>query len=138
MRFRKAEKKKPELDMAPLIDVVFLLLIFFLLSSTFIMQPGITIKLPQATTSEVQPRKDILILIDAKERIFLNDRRIIKGTELKESLGVLVSEGKSKTVVINADESVRHGRVVEVMDVAKQVGVERLVIATQPIELRRR
>lgn len=129
------KRKRPEVEMAPLIDVVFLLLIFFLLSSPFIMQQGIRVKLPQATTSEAQPRRDILILIDAEERVFLNDRRVSEG-RLKDSLRNLMSKDGIKTAIIKADEDVRHGLVVEVMDVAKQAGIQRLAIATRPREAR--
>lgn len=118
------------MDIAPLIDVVFLLLIFFLLSSSFIMQPGIKIKLPHAKTSELQSRKEILILIDAKERIFLNER-LVKAENLDKRLKEIVQRQNPKTAVIKADGEVRHARVVEVLDVAKLVGIERLAIATQ-------
>lgn len=131
MRFRRPARRESELDSTPLVDVMFNLIIFFLLSSSFIMQPGIQIKLPQARTSEVQPSRDIFILIDSRERVFLNDRGV-KMAELAERLRGLIKEGRSKTVIIKADEVVRHGRVVEAMDIAKQVGVERLIIATQP------
>ncbi|HAV42474.1 TPA: biopolymer transporter ExbD [bacterium] len=134
MRFRKAERKGPELEIAPFIDVVFLLLIFFLLSSSFVIQPGIKIKLPQAATAESQSEKNIFILIDAKEKIYLNARQV-EGRELKTELERIISEGGKKTAIIQADEKVQHGLVVGVMDTAKQVGIEKLAIATQPREV---
>lgn len=133
MRFRRVEGKGPELDIAPLIDVVFLLIIFFLLSSSYIMQPGIPVKLPYAETRELQPREDILILIDQKERIFLNHRPT-KWEDLYEGIKGLIKDHGSKTAIIQADGGVRHARVVEVLDVAKVAGIERLAIATQPKE----
>ncbi len=134
MRFRKAERKGPELEIAPFIDVVFLLLIFFLLSSSFVIQPGIKIKLPQAATAESQSEKNIFILIDAKEKIYLNARQV-EGRELKTELERIISEGGKKMAIIHADEKVQHGLVVGVMDTAKQVGIEKLAIATQPREV---
>lgn len=131
MRFREKERPKMGLEIAPLIDVVFLLLIFFLLSSPFIFQHGIKVKLPEAATEEVQPKRDIFITIDKDGVIYLNDK-ITDIEALSSELKRLILEDKQRFVIIRADKDTRHGRVVEVLDVSKMVGVERLGIATSP------
>jgi len=112
-------------------DIVFLLLIFFMLSSTFIIQPGLKIKLPSAVTSEVELTKNIVLNITEEGYIFLDDTPT-NILELPSSLNAALSKQEEKVVIIKADESVRHGFIVKVMDVAKLSGAERLVIATEP------
>ncbi|MDI6703733.1 MAG: biopolymer transporter ExbD [bacterium] len=131
MRFREREKPRLGLEIAPLIDVVFLLLIFFLLSSSFIFQPGIKVKLPEATTSEIKPKKDIFITITKDEALYLNGK-ITDMETLSSQLKKLILEDKQRFVIIKADKDTRHGKVVEVLDISKMVGVERLGIATSP------
>ena len=121
----------PGIDATPMADIVFLLLIFFMLSSTFIIQPGLKIKLPSAVTSEVQLTRNIVLNITEEGYIFLDDAPT-NILELPSSLNAALSKQEEKVVIIKADESVRHGFIVKVMDVAKLSGAERLVIATEP------
>jgi len=121
----------PGIDATPMADIVFLLLIFFMLSSTFIIQPGLKIKLPSAVTSEVELTKNIVLNITEEGYIFLDDTPT-NILELPSSLNAALSKQEEKVVIIKADESVRHGFIVKIMDVAKLSGAERLVIATEP------
>jgi biopolymer transport protein ExbD len=136
MKFRETPRAKIGFDLTPLVDVVFLLLIFFLLSSSFIMQPGIKIKLPSAKTHEVQPANDIFILIDKQERIYLRTPSLseerVKISELSTHLKSLIKEDGERVIIIKADEAVRHGIVVRVLDMVKLIGAQRIAIATEP------
>lgn len=128
MRFKRhVELEKGQLDIAPLIDVVFLLLIFFMLTSSFIFQPGIKINLPKAVTSEVIHEKSIIILINSKNYIYLNDR-VITMSELASRLSIAAKE--NKPLLIKADRRASLGKVVEVWDLCRDEGISRINIAT--------
>lgn len=129
MRFkRKLEIEKGRLDIAPLVDVIFLLIIFFMLTSSFISQPGIRINLPRAVTSEVLQERDVVITITKENIIYLNDR-ITTMKELAEKL-TPVSNQKQQ-VLIKADRGASLGRVVEVWDICREKGITHINIATQ-------
>ena len=132
MRFkRRKREKRPGLgtiDIAPLIDIVFLLLIFFMLTSTFISQPGIEVNLPKAVTSEVLDKRNLIITITSENVIYL-DKEIVTVRELEAKLSKAYSEGKS--LLIKADRRASVGRVVEVWDLSRSLGIPRINIATE-------
>jgi biopolymer transport protein ExbD len=115
------------LDLTPLINVFFLLLIFFMFTSSFIFQPGIRVNLPKAVTSEViQEEGDILIITKAG-KIYLGDRDI-SSDELSSKLRLIAKEKGS--LLIKADSDASLGRVVEIWDMCRREGVLRINIAT--------
>lgn len=124
---------KAHLNIAPLIDVVFLLLIFFMLSSYFVMQPGIKITLPAAATSKLYPEKDIIISITSDDRLYLNDQPVTL-TSLLGQLQIALKESKTKTVIIKADEKIDLGLAVRVMDIALEANADGVVISTKAKE----
>jgi len=120
-------------DVTPMADIVFLLLIFFMLSSTFVIQPGINIRLPKAQTASIQPEEKIIVSISKDNNVYINDRRVRMDNllgELKMSLG----GRKDKLLVLKADERVSHGLVVTVLDKAKQAGAEKLAVASEKVK----
>lgn len=132
MRFRKARRDVVNPDITPLVDVVFLLLIFFMLSTTFIVSPGIRINLPQAEAEAVRhERKDIRIKIDSEGSIYVENQRM-SPDDLDERLLDTARIDRDVLVVIEADEEAAHKFVVDVMDRAKSSGLHRLAIATRP------
>ncbi len=131
MKFRERRRVQAEPGMTGMIDIVFLLLLFFVLSSTFILQTGIKIKLPRAVTIEQPARKDLVLIIARDKRIFLNNEQL----PFNALWGRLIEELKFQSeavLVLRADRDVPHGFVVRVMDVAKQAGADRIAIATSP------
>lgn len=134
MDFRTSDNRRKVdviVDITPLIDVVFLLLIFFMITTTFVNSPGMEVELPKASSSDnsVEP-SDIVIAIDDKGDIIYNHKRV----NLEELSAILESEFKrapKSTVVVQADKDVYHGLVVDVMDAAKAAGFGKLAIATQ-------
>lgn len=121
------------LDLTPVVDVVFNLLIFFALSLNFAAQTsGIKVKLPKATAAEQVKTKDITINLTRDGKIFFNDeatRRDILAEKLKNT------ENKEKLVIIKADNDINHGIVVETMDLVKSNGFSRLAIAVERKDL---
>ena len=124
---RRAFLEKGHLDIAPLIDVIFLLLIFFMLTSSFIFQPGIKINLPKALTSEVIQRENLVIVIMEDSSVYI-DERAIDNDEL--SSRVKIAAQQSKPILIKADRNASLGRVVELWDLCRVEGVQKINIAT--------
>lgn len=130
MRFRKAKHKRVQINITPLIDVLFLLLIFFMLSTTFDQYAGLKLELPQASAKEVTRTESLEVLIDAQGRIYI-DQEKIPILKLEEELQKKFQKEKYRRMLIRADRNVSHGYVVEVMDVARKVGFRELGIATE-------
>ena len=130
MRFkRRVLLEKGLLDIAPLIDVIFLLLIFFMLTSSFIFQPGIKINLPKALTSEVIQRENLIIVVTDDNSLYI-DERLVEREELSSRLEIAAKE--SKPILIKADRKAALGKVVEVWDLCRAEGIQKINIATTP------
>ena len=130
MEFERTKQIQMHFDIAPLIDIVFLLLIFFMLSANFIMQPGIKITLPAAKMAKLQDGKTITVFISGENKIYLNDKQI-NIDELKGALEERLEYARKKTVILKADGNINLSLAVKVMDIAKQANAEGLVISTQ-------
>lgn len=132
MRFRRPRTRREAtlINLTSLIDVVFLLLIFFMVSTSFALIRGIKVDLPTTTTTQEKIEQNIVISITKEGKIYLGKTQISK-TELVKTLKRQIGKKKS-LVVINADKDTRHGMVVEVMDLAKQGGAGKLGILTTP------
>ncbi len=138
MQFRKARRADPKMDITPLIDVVLLLVIFFMLTTTFIGAPAIKVKLPASSAKEIsRERKEVKVTITKDGKLYV-DRRVsgtgdpISLKELEKLLNKVARENRDTMVIIRADEDTTHGNVVAVMDVAKNSGLNKLAIATKP------
>src|SRR3989338_4865586 len=131
MRFsrlkRRTEIRKGQLDIAPLIDVVFNLLIFFMLTSNFVLQSGIKVSLPKAITSEVLSGENIVINITGQDLLFLNDQPITINDLIGELKG---AAAENKSLLLKADTGASLGRVVEIWDLCREYGVSQINIAT--------
>lgn len=135
MRFRRAvERREAAFDLMPLIDVVFLLIIFFMLTTSFrtIFQ-GIKVDLPTTTTKQERIEQNIIITI-TKDNVLYLDKARVATSKLVSLLKKKLREKKG-LVMINADKLVRHGKVVEIMDLAKQAGADRVGILTSYIKV---
>ncbi|MCG2675826.1 biopolymer transporter ExbD [bacterium] len=130
MQFEGRRRISTRLNIAPLIDVVFLLLIFFMLSSHFVTQPGIKITLPSAITAKLHPEEDIIISITEDSNLYLNER-LVTLENLLEKLRIEITKTEKKTVIIKADEKIDLGLAVKVMDIAKQADAQKLIISTR-------
>lgn len=131
MKFSTQHKALAVFSYSSLTDIVFLLLIFFLLSSSFVIQSGIKVQLPKSAAAEQETQRQIVITVTEKGLIFLNDRQVTTES-LGAQLAPLIGEDRDKIVIIKADQTVSLQSAVQVMDIAKGVGALRLLIATQP------
>jgi len=128
MRFkRKVALEKGHLDIAPLIDVIFLLLIFFMLTSSFIFQPGIRVNLPRAITSEVL-HKEQLVIVVTEDNSFFIDERPVEEEELVSR--IMAASRRGQSILIKADKASDLGKVIHVWDICRQVDVKQVNIAT--------
>jgi biopolymer transport protein ExbD len=128
---RKRKKRlQVQMPLTSLIDIVFLLLIYFLLTTNFMVDEGIRIKLPQARASAPQTEEVITVYVDEQGRVYLREREIAL-TELFDRLREMIGAEKDRLVVIRADRSVILNHAVKVMDVAKAAGAGRLCLATE-------
>ncbi len=130
MKFKRRSHPSITTDATPMADMVFLLLIFFMLSSSFIMQSGIKIKLPEAVTSEAQLEKHLILTVSEDKKIFLNEKQIEMHNLLPELKNIFIQR-EDKLLIIKADQRVFHGTVVDIMDKARLAGAEKLAIATE-------
>ncbi|MCK5334665.1 MAG: biopolymer transporter ExbD [Gammaproteobacteria bacterium] len=133
MNLKPDREDNIELNLTPLIDVVFLLLIFFMVSTTFEKQAKLKLQLPDSSAqAEVQDQKSVTIGIDAKGHYYINDRQVVN-TSL-ETLKIAlkkVTDGKTDMIVtLRADAKTPHQSVVTAMDAASQLGLVKLSIAT--------
>ena len=125
--------ERVDVNLTPLIDVVFLLLIFFMVSTTFDRHAKLKVELPEASARTEQQLEDPVVLsIDAKGNYFINDRQVVNTQleTLKIALQKTVADKKDVSLVLRADAKTPHQSVVRAMDAASQLGLTRLSIAT--------
>jgi biopolymer transport protein ExbD len=131
MRFRKPREDEIRLSIAPLIDIVFLLLIFFMVTSHFDVASGVRISLPKVAKRILNQEKTrITLVIDKSGHTYLEGKRINMKT-LQDRLRKLVKEKGIFQVILQADKDVSHGKVVQIMDLAKTAGAHSIIIAAR-------
>ncbi len=138
MNLRQSSGDDPEVNLTPLIDVVFILLIFFMVSTTFQKESEINIELPEASGEPLEERKDQLeIIIDANGHYFIDEQQVVN-TELvtlKKAIQKFLGEQRDLPVVIRADRTTPYEAVIRAMDATAQLGLVNMSLATsQPEE----
>ncbi|MEM6773368.1 MAG: biopolymer transporter ExbD [Pseudomonadota bacterium] len=115
-------------DITPMLDVVFIMLIFFIVTATFIKEAGIDVDKPEAATAVVQEKASILVAIDAEDRVWIN-RRQVDLRSVRSIIERLHAENPKGTVVIQADRNSRNDTLVQVMDSSRRAGVYDIALA---------
>lgn len=116
-----------QIDIAPMIDMVFQLLIFFMLTSSFIFQPGIKVNLPKAITSEVIKKESMVVTVSGEDVIYLGGK-VVTMADLRQELGVAAQ--RQSPLLIKSDRRASLGRIVEVWDLCRELGITKINIAT--------
>ncbi len=131
MDFLQKENDEPRIDLTPMVDVVFLLLIFFMISTTFVESPGLSIKLPESSAETIDREpKEIKIYLSKEGDIYHKDQKVT----LEQFKGILAGQqdqAAKTTFLLLADKQARHGQVVNLMDLARDAGYLKLAIATE-------
>ncbi|MDX1432505.1 MAG: biopolymer transporter ExbD [Gammaproteobacteria bacterium] len=134
MNLRPEPKEPVDINLTPLIDVVFLLLIFFMVSTTFNRDSELSIELPAASAEASQRKPDsIEVAIDARGRFYVNGRQLLntQSKTLRQALRAAAGDNDSPPIIISADANTPHQAVVKIMDAARELGFVRLTFATR-------
>jgi biopolymer transport protein ExbD len=131
---RKKEKKGlgESPDLTPMIDIVFQLLIFFMVTAVFAVTPGLDIKLPEAEEAQAPEKENLFIVVDQDGNMKLNHQTVTFASlkdKLQEKRQLL---DNTTMIIIQGDERATHGQIVQIMDIARQVGIVDQIIATEP------
>ena len=130
----KKKKRDVELNLTPLIDVVFLLLIFFMVSTSFTRETQIKMELPKADVEKMETEKEVLeISIDKEGRMFLNGKALVNSSinNLKRAMQPIINNNEQIPLIISADANTPYQSVVMAMDAASQLGITNIKMATQ-------
>ncbi|MBV5261429.1 biopolymer transporter ExbD [Synechococcus moorigangaii CMS01] len=131
MRIPQEEQKSVGINIVPMIDIIFSILAYFIISTLYLTKSeGLPVNLPGANTAQQQPSTEITVTVDATGNIFLN-QNALELTALQESVRSLIANAPETLVIINADEAVSHGAVIEVMDELRQIEGAKLAIAAK-------
>ena len=133
MRKRHSDSGADEaaIDLTPMLDIVFIMLIFFIVTTSFVREAGLEVHRPQASHAKAQKSSRIMLAIGAQGQIFL-DRKQVDVERVQATLARLLAEQPEASLVIQADERVPHGKVVRVMDEAKAAGIANIAVAVAP------
>jgi biopolymer transport protein ExbD len=125
--------EETEIDITPMLDIVFIMLIFFIVTASFVKETGIDVNRPDAVTAEKKERANILVAITGDGQIWI-DKRQVDPRALRANIERLHAENPQGSVVIQADRDSRNHLLVTVMDAARQAGVESVSIAAEQVD----
>ena len=126
----KSEQEEAEINLTPMLDIVFIMLIFFIVTASFVKEAGIEVRKPDATTGEQKKLANIMIAVDPKGQIWIQRRRVdIRA--VRANIERLHAENPQGSIVIQADRDSQSGIVIEIMEAARQAGVQNVAIATK-------
>lgn len=131
MNFSRSRRQEVGVDVTPLIDIIFQLVLFFMVSTTFVTAPGLEVDLPRSSADTVlRDTEDVSVLIGEDGSVFVDDVAVDLGG-LNAALERVAASDLNTLVLLKADRSVSHGRVVAIMDAVRSKGLTRLAIATE-------
>ncbi len=134
MRRRISQQEEDsEINITPMLDVVFIMLIFFIVTASFVKEAGVDVKRPGAVTAETKGMASIFIAITEEGDIWI-DRRMVDVRAVQANIERLLAENPKGSVIIQADRESKNGLLVQVMDAAKLAGVQDISIAAEKIE----
>ena len=132
-RRRSAADDEDEVNLTPMLDVVFIMLIFFIVTASFVKESGIDISRPDAATAERKERGNILVAINEAGQIWI-DKRQVDVRAVRANIERLHAENPQGSVVIQADKGSKNGLLVQVMDAARLAGVTSVSLAAEVVD----
>ncbi|WP_020614335.1 ExbD/TolR family protein [Sediminispirochaeta bajacaliforniensis] len=130
MTFRRRLKPTATVDLVPMIDVVFQLVVFFMVSSTFLLTPGISIELPSSSTAEPVVMTRLVVTVVSEDEIYLNRERYALA-DLQEGLATLRNQDDIKAVIIEGDSGVSYSLMVRLLDMLRTEGFTGITLRTK-------
>ncbi len=127
------DEEEAEVNLTPMLDVVFIMLIFFIVTASFVKESGIDVNRPSAATAERKEKGNILVAISEDNQIWI-DRRQVDPRALRANIERMHAENPNGAVVIQADEESKNGLLVLVMDAARMAGVKNVSIAAEVVD----
>ncbi len=132
MRRRRSENgEDTEINITPMLDIVFIMLIFFIVTTSFVKETGINPKKPVAETAEAKPRANILIGVDLDGRIWINNRQM-QVNQVRQLIEDAVNETPESSVVLIADQESPTGVLIDVMDQVRLGGIVEIAVSAEP------
>ncbi|NKI35060.1 biopolymer transporter ExbD [Wenzhouxiangella sp. XN79A] len=130
MARRHAAKDEPEINITPMLDIVFIMLIFFIVTTTFVRETGVEVEKPTAITSEARPQGNVLIGIDSNDQIWMNGSQI-ELSDVRTLVSRARDENPEGSVILISDKGARTGTLVDIMDQVQAAGVSRMAISAE-------
>ena len=127
-RGRKHNSDEADVDMTPMLDIVFIMLIFFIVTTSFVKESGVTVNTPQAATASKQEKVNIFIALTASGEVWI-DRRPVDPRSVRAIVARLHADNPEGSVIIQSDVDAPTGKLVEIMDQVRLAGVEGIAIA---------
>ncbi|WNC71148.1 biopolymer transporter ExbD [Thalassotalea psychrophila] len=124
----KREDEEATIDMTPMLDIVFIMLIFFIVTTSFVKEAGIDVQKPKAANASKKPTANIFIAVRENGEIWM-DKRVVDVERVSANIEKLLAEQPTDIVIIQADKKAEHGVVVKVMDAIKDAGIDKISIA---------
>ncbi|HSH28183.1 MAG TPA: biopolymer transporter ExbD [Wenzhouxiangella sp.] len=131
MARRHAQRDEAEINITPMLDIVFIMLIFFIVTTSFIRETGVEVDRPTALTSEPRPQGNVLIAIRDNDEVWMNKQQI-EIHQVRSEVERAKAENPESAVVLIADESARTGMLIEVMDQVQAAGINRISVSAEP------
>ncbi|WP_111979946.1 ExbD/TolR family protein [Algibacillus agarilyticus] len=129
-RKRHHEEEDAAIDMTPMLDIVFIMLIFFIVTTSFVKEAGIEVDKPKANNSKAEPKANIFIAINDKGEIWM-DKRQVDIERVRANVEKMLAEQNTDVVIVQGDKESKHGLIMKVMDQVKAAGIERITVATE-------
>jgi biopolymer transport protein ExbD len=126
----RVEEKDAAIDMTPMLDIVFIMLIFFIVTTVFVKEAGIEVNKPEASEAFMPKNANIFIAVTEDGDVWL-DKRQVAADSVRANVERLLTEQPTDYVIIQADVKAKHGLVVEIMDQVKDAGIDKISIATR-------
>jgi len=132
MARRHAAHDEPEINITPMLDIVFIMLIFFIVTTSFVREPGSQVEKPEAVTAEPRPQGNVLIGVDSDNQIWMNGSQI-ELADVRTHVQRARAENPEGSVILISDKGARTGTLVDVMDQVQAAGVSRMAISAEQI-----
>ncbi len=130
MRDNQQQEEELEINMTPMLDIVFIMLIFFIVTATFMKEAGVTVQKPEALTGDRQDQASIIVAVTDKDEVWVN-KTVVDVKALRPLIEKLHAENPKGTVVIEADKDARAGLMIAVADAIQAAGVPKVAVSTE-------